>query len=298
MPECFLKEEDMNNEQLVVRIRAGENTAENMLRLWQQNTGFISKCALKYSGYAELDDLKQEGYIGLCEAVRHYDMDTGVMFISYAAFWIKQAMRRYVENCGNVIRIPVHAQQNIREYKKVLTEYRKCYGKEPTEWELQCLLGVDGEKVSQIRKTAQMVQIRSLSEPLAGEDSEIELQDTITSGEDMEMDTVQRLDFQNMQSELWAAVDNLPEEQARVIRCRFISGKTLKETAELLSVPVNTARQTEYKAMRTLRHPTRCRKFRDYNEQYLSAASIHHVGLASFKTTWTSEVERDALGRW
>ena len=101
----------MSNEQIVVRIQAGENTADNMLKLWQQTEGFIAKLAMSYQGYAELEDLKQEGYIGLCEAVRQYDAGKGVPFINYAAFWIRQAMRRYIDNCCGVVRLPVHARE-------------------------------------------------------------------------------------------------------------------------------------------------------------------------------------------
>lgn len=68
----------MTNEQLVIRVKAGEDTAGNMLKLWQQNKGFIAKMAKKYQGYAEMDDLMQEGYIALCEAVRQYDPEQGV----------------------------------------------------------------------------------------------------------------------------------------------------------------------------------------------------------------------------
>ena len=106
----------MSNEQIVVRIQAGENTADNMLKLWQQTESFIAKLAMSYQGYAELEDLKQEGYIGLCEAVRQYDSDKGVPFINYAAFWIRQVMRRYIDNCCSVVRLPVH----VRDRKSVV----------------------------------------------------------------------------------------------------------------------------------------------------------------------------------
>lgn len=71
----------MENEQLVARIQAGEDVAENMLKLYDQNKGFIAKVAKKYQGLAELDDLLQEGYIGLSEAVDHFDAGRGVSFI-------------------------------------------------------------------------------------------------------------------------------------------------------------------------------------------------------------------------
>lgn len=156
----------MDNEQLAARIRAGENEAANMLTLWEQNKGFINKMALKYSGYAEIDDLMQEGYLGLCEAVRHYDAEQGASFIHYAAFWIKQTMQRYVDNCGSVVRIPPGARQEIRQYEKVKREYRKYYGMWPSEYALCALLDVEPEKLLSIQKAAQMGRIQSLSAPI------------------------------------------------------------------------------------------------------------------------------------
>ncbi len=84
----------MDNEQLVARIQAGEDVAGNMLKLYDQNRGFLTSMAKKYQGLAEMDDLLQEGYIGLSEAVDHFDADRGVSFIHYAAFWIRPGMRR------------------------------------------------------------------------------------------------------------------------------------------------------------------------------------------------------------
>lgn len=64
-----------SNEQIVLKIKSKEDVIENMLFLWQQNQGFIHKMAVRYSGFAEIEDLKQEAYIGLCAAVEHYDED-------------------------------------------------------------------------------------------------------------------------------------------------------------------------------------------------------------------------------
>ena len=76
----------LSNEQLVLRIQAGDNSAENMLQLWQQNKGYIVNVARKFSKYAEMEDLEQEGYIALCNAVQGYKIDQGMSFISYATF--------------------------------------------------------------------------------------------------------------------------------------------------------------------------------------------------------------------
>lgn len=285
----------MDNEQLVALIQAGEDEAENMLVLWQQNRGFIGKMAIKYSGLVELEDLKQEGYIGLCEAVRHYDHEQGVPFINYAAFWIKQSMQRYIENCGSCVRIPTHAQEWAYKYKKLVSEYQRHHGYEPSDRELQALLHVGKEKLQAIKESVRMGQIRSLSEPTASEDGELTLESVVVSEEDVEEDCVQRLDYQSMKVKLWEAVDSLDEKQAAIIRCRFLDNMTLKKTGEMNGITIDAVRQHQNKAMRTLRIPSKNQKFRGYYEEYLSAASFHHVGLTSFRHTWTSEVEREAI---
>ena len=122
----------MDNGQIVSRIQAGENEQENMTLLWQQNRNFITMIARKYSSCAEMEDLEQEGYIGLYEAVRHYDASSEVPFINYAAFWIRQVMRRYIDNCGRVVRIPTHAVDKMQHYKKtksvVVKHFCNTYG--------------------------------------------------------------------------------------------------------------------------------------------------------------------------
>lgn len=144
----------MENEQLVARIQAGEDVAENMLKLYDQNKGFIAKVAKKYQGLAELDDLLQEGYIGLSEAVDHFDAGRGVSFIHYAAFWIRQGMKRYVDNCGGTIRLPVHAREDVYEYNRAVKEYRRQFGEWPSDCALCSILDVSRENYRRSRKAS------------------------------------------------------------------------------------------------------------------------------------------------
>lgn len=67
----------MTNEELVARIRAGVDETENMLKLWQQNRGLIHTIARKYAAYEDIEDLEQQGYIGLCDAVQGYRPEEG-----------------------------------------------------------------------------------------------------------------------------------------------------------------------------------------------------------------------------
>lgn len=283
------------NEVLVALIRSGVDEADNMLQLWQQNQNFIRKMAVRYSNHAEIDDLMQEGYIALCEAVRHYDAEQGVPFINYAAFWIKQGMQRYVVNCGNVVRIPVHAEEWAHKHKRIKTEYQKYYGSEPSDKALCALLHINSEKLCSIKKSVQMGQIRSLNEPLGDEDGGLTVGDAIESGEDMEGDVIRKLDYQSMKEMLWKAVDSLPGKEGAVIRCRYLDNRTLKEVGEIYGITGDMARTQQDKAMKGLRKPSRCQKFRGYFEEYLSAACYRHVGVESFHRTWTSEVEREAI---
>lgn len=134
----------MTNEQLVIRIQAGIDVADNMLQLWQQNQGIIGKLAVKYSNLAESEDLKQEGYIALCTAVDHYRPDEGTSFLTYAAFWIKQRMLRYGQYNGTV-RISVGAREQARQYKRMVSSFTMQVGRRPTEREICYYLGVTGE---------------------------------------------------------------------------------------------------------------------------------------------------------
>ena len=99
------------NEELVKKIKAGEDVAGNMAKLWQQNKNFVYSIARKY-GESEIDDLMQEGYLGMYRAVGNYDLSAGTSFLSYAGFWIKQAIQRYHQE-NKHIHIQVYAHENI-----------------------------------------------------------------------------------------------------------------------------------------------------------------------------------------
>ena len=286
----------MDNEQFVARIQGGDNEAENMLQLWRQNKGFIAMIARRYSTGAEMEDLEQEGYIALCEAVQHYDPARGMSFISYATFWIKRRMRICVDN-SRTVHLSFNAGDEVRQYQKIMREYRQEYGCDPSDWELCGFLYVSREKLDQIRKADRMGQIRSLSEPVQGMEGDISLEDTVASGEDMEENTIREIDKERMKRELWLAVDQLPGDRPAVLRMVYRDGMTRIKAGEVLGYGNGKVGIEERRALNALRKPHRCKKFRAYFEEYLSAASIHHVGVQRYLETWESEVEREAI-RW
>ena len=91
----------MTNEQLAARIRAGENVGNNMAVLYDQVKDFIHAMAYKYHGQGELEDLEQEGFLALYDAIDHYEADQGVKFLTYASHWIRQRMQKYIQNTGS-----------------------------------------------------------------------------------------------------------------------------------------------------------------------------------------------------
>lgn len=182
----------MTNEQLVVRIQAGEKTAENMLQLWQQTKAYIYKVAKRYSGYAEMDDLMQEGYLGLNAAVEHYKPDQGTKFISYLTFWLKMRMQRYIENNGSV-RLPSAMYQAVMRYKRFVRQYEQECGCEPSELACRAFLGVSEEELRDIRESANKANVSSLDSVVSQDNDKIALRDLIASGQNLEEDAIKNV---------------------------------------------------------------------------------------------------------
>ena len=103
----------MTNEMLVERIRGGFSVSENMQSLYEGNLPLIKKFIKPYAAYEPMEDLLQESYFGLWEAVQHYETSVNVRFMDYAEYWIRQSVQCYLEKCGFTIGIPSHTRHKI-----------------------------------------------------------------------------------------------------------------------------------------------------------------------------------------
>lgn len=286
----------MTNEELAVLIRAGVDVPGNMTVLYEQNKGMIAALSWKLRAYAELEDLRQEGYIGLCNAVDAWEPEGGASFIHYAVFWIRQAMQRYIENNGSCVRIPSGQQQRIRKYKKLCARYLKLLGREPADWELCRLLDVSQDVLHHIREDARKGQIQSLSAPL-GEDGDLSLEDTIPDQRDDYAGVLDAVQQEELEAVLWPMVDSLEERQAKTLRARYQDGKTLKETGEALGCSLQQARVIETNALRTLRRSRYADRLRPFlYDDMVRSKGMRGTGAERFRQTWTSATERAALG--
>ena len=283
----------MTNEQLVICIQAGEEVADHMAQLWQQNQGIIGKLAEKYSHLAEEEDLKQEGYFGLWEAARRYNPKEGAKFITYASHWIRQKMVRYIHNNGTV-RIPVHENERLMQYNKLCNAFLAKLNRMPAGHEISRYLGISIKQARQLQKDAEMAAIGSLDSPVAGAE-DIVLGDSIASNEDIESTILDKLETQQLKDTLWLLVDALPGKQPEVIRARYQEGRTLEDVGREMGVTGNMVRQIQATALRELRKPSRADQLRPFLDEVIYSKGIRGGGVRRFHETWTSSTEREAL---
>lgn len=284
----------MTNEELVARIQAGIDEADNMLQLWQQNKGLIHSVARKYAAYDDIEDLEQQGYLGLCDAVQGYRPEEGAAFSSCALIWIKQSIQRYIEDCSTVVRIPVHRRQEIVKYHRACSSFEKSYGRKPTDWEISHLLDVSRETLDRIKEAAEMGSMASLDTPI-GEDREDtvgDLQPGTVDVEDSVLDAVQQ---EQLKAAIWSLVDALPGKQPEVIRMRYQERLTLRECGERLGLVLQGVRTQESNAFRELRKPSRAKQLRPFLNDYIYSRATQGNGAGTFGRTWTSSTERVAL---
>lgn len=285
----------MTNEELVIKIKAGADTAENMLALWEQNKRFIYSIAKRYKGLAEMDDLEQEGYLALYDAVDGYDPELGYKFLSYAEHWIKQRIMRYIMNNGTV-RIPVHEGEKLREYKKLVNAYRIHLGRKPSRHEIAHNMGISYNVVIELEKADQMAKLGSLDSYLSEDDDSETVGDMVADDVDIETDVLEKVQREQLKEVLWSMVDALPEQQAEVIRQRFQEEKSLRNIGEKIGVTPDRVRSIEANALRGLRRSRNTRVLKSFLlDERTYSMGLNGTSVECFNRTWTSSTERAAI---
>lgn len=116
-------------------IQRGNNVNKNLVVLWESVSYMVNILARDTQG-CELEDLKQEGFIALYDAVRNYDHSKGTKFSTYASYWIKNKINRYICECTRGIKIQEKAEYTRRKYIKFISRYEMEYGKKPERGEI------------------------------------------------------------------------------------------------------------------------------------------------------------------
>ena len=289
----------MTNEQLAVRIRAGENVGDNMAILYDQVKDFIHAMAYKYHGQGELEDLEQEGFLALYDAIDHYEADQGVKFLTYASHWIRQRMQKYIQNTGSPLRLSAGRQKAIRKYRKFCTEFQTEQGRKPTEAELCRSLWLTLEQLREIQYDACMTAVKSLDAPIKGAEGEEDttLGELAASAADPCEELLDRLEQEELCSILWQCVDGLPGKQPDVIRSRYKDNMTMKQCGQFCGISEAEVRKQQLKALRSLRSGENAKKLRPFlpGDAWIYSGALIGNGVERFNHTWTSSTERIAM---
>ena len=243
--------------ELAQRIRDGDEEALD--KLVRSNLRFVVSVAKKYQNQGvALSDLINEGNLGLIRAAHKFDETKGIKFISYAVWWIRQAILQALAEQSRIVRVPLNRAGALHRIGKRSAALLQELGREPTVEELADELDISEEEV---RRTLSLSQSHlSLDAPLTpGEDNRLldYLPDQFAPGPDDEtydqalMDTVEE------------ALSTLKEREAKILRLYFgLDGQepmTLEEIGTILGVTRERVRQIKEKALLRLRHQSRAR---------------------------------------
>ena len=149
---------------LAQRIERGDLDAKD--RMINANLRLVVSQARRYQGHGlPLEDLVQEGMLGLIRAVEKFDWRRGFKFSTYGTLWIRQAIQRGLQNSARTIRLPVHVAQRQVKVRKVESELNVTLGREPTDEEIATVAELPVEQVSEIRELAR--NLASLDQPVS-----------------------------------------------------------------------------------------------------------------------------------
>jgi RNA polymerase primary sigma factor len=244
--------------QLAARIKKGDKEARS--QMIRANLRLVVKIAHDYANLGlPLLDLVSEGNIGLMKAVERFDPAKGGKLSTYAAWWIKQSIKRALANQSKTIRLPVHLVDKIAKIKRVSLSMSEELGREPTDQELADEVGLSAAKLSQLRTVS--IRPASLDAPMNDEDG-TEFGEIV--GDDNAVDPAENLSDKNLQEEIADLLRVLDDRERKIIMSRFgLDGgnsRTLEEVGEKFGVTRERIRQLQNIALAKLRRALRKRE--------------------------------------
>lgn len=236
---------------LATRIQAGDREARSKMIL--ANLRLVVKIAHDYGNLGlPLLDLISEGNIGLMKAVERFDPSKGGKLSTYAAWWIKQSIKRALANQSKTIRLPVHLVDKISKIRRVSGQMSEDLGRDPTDQELAEEIGIDTAKVSLLKSVS--VRPASLDAPIS-DDETTEFGEIV--GDEEAQDPFEMLSDKNMRMELGDLLDVLDERERAIINARFGLGgdrpETLEQVGQRFGVTRERIRQLQNIALAKLR---------------------------------------------
>ena len=249
-------------EEIALATRAQAGDQEALDKLIVSNLRYVASVARRYVGYGlSLADLINEGNIGLIQAAHRFDPARGVKFITYAVWWIRQAITHALAEQGGVIALPVKQLEKLRRVLEGYRRYTQQIGVEPSSEELAAELELP---VNEVEGILHIYRHFSLDAPI-GEEGETSFLDllpstTTPSGEEAYIHAT-------LIDEIRELLDQLPAREQQILRLRFgmdDEPKTLEQIGGMLGLTRERVRQIEKQAVNRLRQKARMRALQEY----------------------------------
>ena len=258
--------EDMINAEEEVRLAKliKEGNADALERLVKANLRFVVSVAKQYQNLGlSLEDLINEGNLGLIKAAIKFDETRGFKFISYAVWWIRQSILQAAAENSRIVRLPLNRVSNINKIVKASSKLEQQYEREPTNSEISEILEMNADDISDTLSYSK--RHVSMDAPVAdGEDSEL-----INFLENHDApNPVEKLMRQSLEAEIERALSFLDEREAEVIRLSYgLNGRSslsLDEISQHFDLTRERIRQIKEKALKRLRGSSKTSFLRSY----------------------------------
>lgn len=246
--------------ELAVKAKQGDILARD--RIVKANLRFVVSVAKKYQSSAfELNDLINEGNIGLMIAIDKFDPEKGYHFISYAVWWIRQTILKAIYEKGKMIRLPSNKTNDIIKIEKARKSLKAKLSEEEELEQVAIMLNMTPLHVQEMMMISK--DVFSLDSKVGSDEA-----DSNSLGEMLEDTSSVSPEENAIQNDMKEQIDNvlstLTEKEAQILRYRFgLNGKkamSLKEVGEVFNLSKERIRQIEKKAIKRLQHPTRSAK--------------------------------------
>jgi len=248
--------------ELAQRIRQGDQLA--LEKLAKANLRFVVSVAKQYQNYGlTLNDLINEGNVGLIKAAKRFDETRGFKFISYAVWWIRQSIMQALAEQSRIVRLPLNRVGTLHKITQALSILEQKYEREPTANELGEALNVSAQEITDnLLLSGRPVSIDAPFEQ--GESGS--LHDILTDSNELTPDS--ELMTRSLQQEISRALATLTQREAQVIIYYYgLNGNrslSLEEIGEKFLITRERVRQIKEKATRRLRHTARSKALRSY----------------------------------
>lgn len=251
---------DREMEQKVIK-RAKRGDKKSWDLFIRSNLRYVVSVANRYKGCGvSMVDLIHEGNIGLIEAAKRFDPERGVRFITYAVWWIRQAMVHAIASQGGAVHLSVKQAQKRLKVREMVREMEQATGEEPSLEDLAKAMDELPEEVLMLKAAREAL---SLDAPLGDADS-INHVDLLTDGNDNQAED--SLNRSAISSQLLSALTALPKREGDILRMRYgFNGEpmTLQEIGERMNLSRERIRQLEKQALRRLRGQGRMAMLKD-----------------------------------